>query len=306
MGRVARVAVGQMCAVADWGANLATAGRLAAQARAAGCGLLCLPEACAFLGGGPGAGQRFASALDGPVMAEYRALARREGLWLSVGGFQERPAAPGASDGCASGGGDGGDPGKIFNAHVILDERGETREVYRKLHLFDVDVPGGPVLQETSYTRPGGDLCCVDTPFGRVGLTTCYDLRFPEMYQILRFDLGAEIILVPSAFTVPTGRAHWEPLLRSRAIETQCYVIAAAQAGQHSERRESYGHALAVDPWGRVVAQRDDPDDEGIAVAEIDLDALSEIRQRMPVAAHRERGKVVLEHFLREREGLQR
>ena len=311
---MARVAVGQMCAGADWRANLAAAGRLAAQARAAGCGLLCLPEACAFLGGGAGAGQRFASALDGPVMAEYRALARREGLWLSVGGFQERPpeaaaAAAGAAGGAGrggdgrpdgtagDGGGGGGAPGKIFNTHVVLDAQGQTQGVYRKIHLFDVDVPGGPVLRETGYTLPGGELSCVDTPFGRLGLTTCYDLRFPEMYQILRFDLGAEVLLVPSAFTVPTGAAHWEPLLRARAIETQCYVLAAAQAGRHSEGRESYGHALAVDPWGRVAARRADPCDEGIAVAEVDLDALAGIRRRMPVAQHRERGRAVLERF---------
>ena len=150
---------------------------------------------------------------------------------------------------------------------------------------------------ETGYTLPGGELSCVDTPFGRLGLTTCYDLRFPEMYQILRFDLGAEVLLVPSAFTVPTGTAHWETLLRARAIETQCYVLAAAQAGRHSEGRESYGHALAVDPWGRVAAQRADPSDEGIAVAEVDLDALASIRRRMPVAEHRERGRVALERF---------
>jgi len=244
-------------------------------------------------------------------MAEYRALARREGLWLSVGGFQECPseAAAGGGVGTSGGGEEGGSvrgrgdgagrgaPGKIFNTHVVLDAEGQTQGVYRKIHLFDVDVPGGPVLCETDYTLPGGELSCVDTPFGRLGLTTCYDLRFPEMYQVLRFDLGAEILLVPSAFTVPTGAAHWEPLLRARAIETQCYVLAAAQAGRHSEGRESYGHALAVDPWGRVTAQRADPSDEGIAVAEVDLDALAGIRRRMPVAEHRERGRVALERF---------
>ena len=132
------------------------------------------------------------------------------------------------------------------------------------------------------------DLVVASVPNGpNIGLSTCYDLRFPDLYQRLRFDYGADVLTVPSAFTKPTGEAHWEVLLRARAIETQCYVIAAAQAGRHSERRESYGHALIVDPWGAVVGRCDDPDGTDIAVADLDLELVQRIRQKMPIGQHR-------------------
>ena len=234
-----------------------------------------LPENFNFLGLSPAESLASAELLDGPIIQQYASLARRLQLWLSLGGFQER----------------GPDPAHLFNCHMIINAAGEVAATYRKIHLFNVDVPGGPVLMESRFTAPGTQLVTCDSPAGRLGLSTCYDLRFPEVYQRLVFDLGAEILLVPSAFTVATGEAHWEVLLRARAIETQSYVVAAAQAGRHNEKRESYGHSLIVDPWGNVVAQLPDPQATGIAVAEVDLAAMRAIRERMPVAAHRAAGR---------------
>lgn len=159
------------------------------------------------------------------------------------------------------------------------------------MHLFDVDVPNGPVLMESRTTAPGDKLVVCDSPAGRLGLTVCYDLRFPEVYQALTWAMGAKVLLVPSAFTKVTGAAHWELLLRARAVECQAYVIAAAQAGKHNEKRESYGHSLIVDPWGVVVGRLDDPQATGIAVAELDFDALEAVRQKMPIEQHRLKGR---------------
>ncbi len=166
----------------------------------------------------------------------------------------------------------------------MINAKGELVDVYRKIHPFDVDIPGGPRLLESKATIGGQKLVVSDTPIGQVGLTICYDLRFAEQYLALT-KLGAQVMLVPAAFTLPTGKEHWEALLRARAIETQCYVAAAAQRGTHNSRRESYGHAMIIDPWGSVVAQCTDRED--IAVAEIDLDYVASVRTRMPVFEHR-------------------
>ena len=205
-------------------------------------------------------------------------------MWISYGGIQEL-SGEGVEDVQEE-----GEFKKVFNTHVLVSDCGEAVGVYRKIHLFDVSVPNGPVLRESRYTAKGGvedsNLIVIPSPFGfvslsllfshfshclgNIGLTTCYDVRFPELYSILQ-NKGADIILVPSAFTVPTGQAgHWEILLRARAIgflflilshssirdhlETQTYIMAAAQVGSHSEKRQSYGHAMIVDPWGRVLA----------------------------------------------------
>ncbi|XP_074354259.1 deaminated glutathione amidase, chloroplastic/cytosolic isoform X4 [Apium graveolens] len=152
---------------------------------------------------------------------------------------------------------------------------------------FDVDVPGGAVFKESSFTEAGKKIVALDSPFGRLGLTVCYDLRFPEIYQQLRFHHGAQVLLVPSAFTKVTGEAHWEILLRARAIETQCYVIAAAQAGKHSEKRESFGETLIIDPWGSVIGRLPDRVSTGLAVADIDFSLLGSVREKMPISKHR-------------------
>ncbi|PIO69775.1 hydrolase, carbon-nitrogen family [Teladorsagia circumcincta] len=142
-----------------------------------------------------------------------------------------------------------------WNSHVIIDDQGETRALYNKLHLFDLEIPGKVRLMESEFSKSGSKMVPpVDTPIGRLGLSICYDLRFPELALWNRYK-GAEILSYPSSFTLNTGLAHWEPLLRTRAIETQCYVIAAAQTGKHNDKRSSYGHSMVVDPWGAVVAQ---------------------------------------------------
>lgn len=271
MANTVRVAAGQMTSVNDLSANFVTCSRLAKEAASAGAKLLCLPENFSYVGNLSGESVKVAEPLDGPIMKSYCALARDSNMWLSLGGFQEK--------GC--------DDEHLRNAHVLIDDAGNIRSVYRKMHLFDVDVPGSAVYRESSFTEAGKDIVAVDSPFGRLGLTVCYDLRFPELYQHLRFHLGAQVLLVPSAFTKPTGQAHWEILLRARAIETQCYVIAATQAGEHNDKRESYGDALIIDPWGTVVGRLPDRLSTGIAVADIDFALIDSVRSKMPVVQHR-------------------
>ncbi|GFR42671.1 hypothetical protein Agub_g3482, partial [Astrephomene gubernaculifera] len=266
-----RIAVAQMTSGGDQEANFATCARLAREAAEAGCRMLFLPECFAFIGASPAESLAAAQPLDGPLMTRYRELARSHGLWMSLGGFQET----------------GPDPQHIYNTHVVVDAEGRMAAVYRKIHLFDVDVPNGPLLMESRTTAPGDKAVVVPaTPAGPLGLTTCYDLRFPELFAHLTWERGAQILAVPSAFTVVTGAAHWEVLLRARAIECQAYVVAAAQAGRHNAKRESYGHALVVDPWGTVVAALSDPRVTGIAVAEVDAGLLARTRERMPCGAH--------------------
>ncbi|PIO67101.1 hydrolase, carbon-nitrogen family [Teladorsagia circumcincta] len=168
-------------------------------------------------------------------------LAKQHGVWISLGGFHNK---------------DSSEPSSMpWNSHVIIDDQGETRALYNKLHLFDLEIPGKVRLMESEFSKSGSKMVPpVDTPIGRLGLSICYDLRFPELALWNRYK-GAEILSYPSSFTLNTGLAHWEPLLRTRAIETQCYVIAAAQTGKHNDKRSSYGHSMVVDPWGAVVAQ---------------------------------------------------
>lgn len=233
--------------------------------------MLCFPESFSFIGANDGDSVKIAEPLDGPIMQQYQSLARESKIWLSLGGFQEK----------------GSQEAHICNTHVVIDDAGNIRSTYRKIHLFDVDVPGGRSYKESSFTEPGKDIVALDSPVGRLGLTVCYDLRFPELYQQLRFQHEAQVLLVPAAFTKITGQAHWEILLRARAIETQCYVIAAAQAGKHNDKRESYGDTLIIDPWGTVVGRLPDRVSTGIAVADIDLSLVDSVRTKMPIAKHR-------------------
>ena len=269
-----KVAVAQMTSTDSLPHNFAVCERLAQSAVDQGAKILFLPENFNFLGRSFTESLQIAQPLTGHHIQRYAQLAKRLNIWLSLGGFQE----------------EGPDPDHLYNCHVILNSNGEVAASYRKIHLFNVDVPGGPVLMESKFTAPGGRLATCDSPCGRLGLSICYDLRFPSVYQRLAFDLGATVLLVPSAFTVATGKAHWEVLLRARAIENQCYVVAAAQAGRHNEKRESYGHSLIIDPWGRVVGKLEDPLETGIAVAEIDVEEMEEIRRKMPVEDHRRAG----------------
>ncbi|GJX88507.1 nitrilase-like protein 2 [Tanacetum coccineum] len=248
------------------------------EAASAGAKLLCFPENFSFVGAKDGESLKIAEPLDGPIMKGYCALARESNMWLSLGGFQER----------------GSDDAHLCNSHVLIDDAGNIRSTYKKMHLFDVDVPGGAVYKESSFTEAGKEIVSVDSPFGRLGLTVCYDLRFPEVYQQLRFHHGAEVLLVPAAFTKVTGEAHWEVLLRARAIETQLtnsmtwdQVIAAAQGGKHSERRESFGETLIIDPWGTVIGRLPDRASTGIVVADIDFSLIESVRKKMPISQHR-------------------
>ncbi|KDP46130.1 hypothetical protein JCGZ_06641 [Jatropha curcas] len=263
-----RVAAAQMTSINDLAANFATCSRLVKEAAAAGAKLLCLPESFAFIGAKDGDSIKIAEPLDGPIMQQYCSLARESGIWLSLGGFQER----------------GSDDAHLRNTHVIIDDSGNIRSTYRKIFLFDVDVPGGRVYKESSFTEAGKDIVAVDSPVGRLGLSVCYDLRFPELYQQLRFQHEAQILLVPAAFTKITGHAHWEILLRARAIETQCFVIAAAQAGKHNDKRESHGETLIIDPWGTVVGRLPDRLSTGITVADIDFSLIDSVRAKIPIA----------------------
>ncbi|XP_028799413.1 nitrilase-like protein 2 [Neltuma alba] len=266
-----RVAAAQMTSINDLAANFATCSRLVKEAASADAKLLCFPEAFSYVGAKDGDSVKIAECLDGPIMQKYCRLARESSIWLSLGGFQER----------------GSDDDHLCNTHVLVDDTGKIRSSYRKIHLFDVDVPGGRVYKESKFTEAGKDIVAVDSPIGRLGLTVCYDLRFPELYQLLRFQHEAQVLLVPSAFTKETGQAHWEILLRARAIETQCYVIAAAQAGKHNDKRESYGDTLIIDPWGAIVGRLPDRLSTGIAIADIDLSLVDSVREKMPLAKQR-------------------
>uniref|UniRef100_A0A0V0HQR8 Putative nitrilase-like protein 2-like n=1 Tax=Solanum chacoense TaxID=4108 RepID=A0A0V0HQR8_SOLCH len=260
-----------MTSVNNLAVNFATCSRLVKEAASAGAKLLCFPENFSFVGDLEGESLKIAEPLDGPIMKGYCSLARESNIWLSLGGFQEK----------------GSDDAHLRNTHVLIDDSGNIRSTYSKMHLFDVDVPGGAVYKESSFTEAGKDIVVVDSPFGRLGVTVCYDLRFPELYQQLRFNHDAQVLLVPAAFTTVTGQAHWETLLRARAIETQCYVIAAAQAGKHNDKRESYGDTLIIDPWGTIVGRLSDRSSTGITVADIDFSLIDSVRAKMPVSKHR-------------------
>ncbi len=268
-------AVVQMTARDDLQANLDRAEGLVRRAVARGAKLVGLPENLSFMGPEEAklatAEQWPLGAVEsdaGVVRAWAARLARECGAWLLLGGVTE--ASPNA--------------GRVFNTCVVVDSHGVLVAKYRKIHRFDVDLADGTHLRESKVVDAGSEVVACDSPIGRVGLSICYDVRFPELYRRL-VDAGAEVLSVPAAFTVPTGRDHWHVLLRARAIESQCYVLAPAQWGSHGHGRSTYGHALIVDPWGTVIAEC--PDGEGVAVAEIDLARLRAIRGQLPSLQHR-------------------
>ncbi|KAF9080553.1 Nitrilase [Mortierella sp. AD031] len=265
-----KIAVAQFCGGQSVTANLATCARLMRLASSQGAKVVFFPEASDFIGNPPEEALTLAHPLvSSPFLRGLCDEAKQLGIGCSVGVHEQSPIQ-----------------GRLYNTHVLINDQGSIIESYRKIHLFDVDIAQGPRLMESNNTLAGDRIVPpVSTPVGKIGLGICYDLRFPEMALALRKQ-GAEILTYPSAFTIKTGEAHWEVLLRSRAIETQCYVVAAAQVGQHSEKRASYGHAMIVDPWGKVCAKCDGQE-EGIAVASVDLPTLERIRTEMPVLNHR-------------------
>ncbi|MBV9619963.1 MAG: carbon-nitrogen hydrolase family protein [Gammaproteobacteria bacterium] len=265
-----KVAALQMSSGPEVEANLAQADALLEEARARGAQLAALPENFAFMGlRDEDKRARAEEEGSGPVQAFLAASARRLKLWI-VGGTVPLRA--------------GGD-GRVAAASLVFDADGQRVARYDKIHLFDVDIPGrSESYRESAHVAPGTRTVLVDTPPGRLGLSVCYDVRFPELYRRLSAG-GAQLLVVPSAFTAPTGRAHWETLLRSRAIENLCYVIAPAQSGFHPGGRETYGDTMVVDFWGRILQRV--PRGRGCAVAEIDLARQSQVRASFPALAHR-------------------
>lgn len=273
-----KIGLVQMCSGNDKASNLEECRRLIDEAVSQGCHLIALPECFFFVGARPGESQAAAEPLSGPTIQEYCNIARERHVWLSLGGFPERPDEGQELDNEGR--------TKIFNTHVIVDAGGQIAAVYRKIHLFDAPFVG---LIESKQALAGNNVVACESSVGKLGVTVCYDVRFPELYQKLRFSHGCEVLLVPAAFTMKTGEAHWELLMKARAVECQCYVIAAAQAGLHNEdgnRRTSWGHSIAVDPWGRVVAEMDGLE-TGIRVIEVDKALLQQTRLEMPIDSHR-------------------
>jgi len=237
-----------------------------------------LPEAFAFLG--PEAEKnriieplpshpRAATGFEpGPILERCQRLARACGSHLILGGFHEATT----------------EPGKSYNTCVHLAPDGAIQALYRKIHLFDVSLDDGTTLRESARTLPGREVVTTSLPFGPLGLSVCYDLRFPYLYQAL-VDLGAVALTVPSAFTQTTGAAHWAVLLRARAIECQAYVLAPAQHGHHWGNRRSWGHSLIIDPWGEIIGEC--PAGDGIAVADIDPTVVDRVRRQLPSLTHR-------------------
>ncbi|KAL7734170.1 hypothetical protein ACLKA6_011849 [Drosophila palustris] len=268
------VAVGQMCSTDDKADNLRQVEELVRRAKAKEAKMLFLPECCDFVVRDKSQLLCLAEPIDGQLMAKYRELAKCHQIWLSLGGVHELKAS-----------GNGEPNNKTYNAHVLLNDKGELAGVYRKLHLFDVQTEEVNMM-ESSYVEPGNSLeRPFVTPAGRLGLQICYDLRFSETALLLR-KLGAQILTYPSAFTYTTGKAHWEILLRARAIETQCFVVAAAQQGWHNPKRQSWGHAMIISPWGKVLA---DCGEEAlcVATAEVDLSMIEKLYKSMPCFEHR-------------------
>ncbi|HVC45458.1 MAG TPA: carbon-nitrogen hydrolase family protein [Candidatus Binataceae bacterium] len=256
----------QMSTTGDKAANLARATHLIGLAAARGAKFVALPEV--FNWRGKRADEAAAAeTLAGETLTLMGRLARTHDLHLLAGSITER--GPGT--------------GKNYNTSVLLGPDGAQLAVYRKIHLFDVDLPGRVTIRESDAKLSGAEVVSVATAIGTIGLSVCYDLRFPELYRRLAFA-GARLIAIPSAFTFPTGEAHWEVLMRARAIENQCYVVAPAQFGPNVHGFSDYGNSLIVDPWGRVLARA--ADQEGVVVAPIDFDYLERVRRELPALTH--------------------
>jgi len=263
-----RVALVQMTSTDNLSDNLASARRAVREAAERGAEFIALPENFAFLRreGNP---IPCAQGLDGEIVETVRELAGRHRVPILAGTFAE------AIDGDS----------RVHNTSALISESGEIAAVYRKIHLFDVDLgERGGVYRESAFTAPGDEVVVAETRFGKLGLSVCYDVRFPELYRELA-SRGADWIAVPSAFAPETGKVHWEALLRARAIENQAFVIAPAQCGRHSPDRASHGHSLVVDPWGRILA--DAGDAPGVIVVDCEIDELNRVRASLPALRHR-------------------
>ena len=261
-----RVAVCQLNSREDRAANLRVARDQLNRAAAAGAELALLPEYTDYLG--PGAGAPKPEGLDGEYAAFFSDAARELGMWVFAGTFHET----------------GPDGDRTFNTMPVFDPSGSMAAAYRKIHMYDVEIPGRVSYQESRTVAPGDDVVTAAVDDLTVGLSICYDLRFPELYRRLA-QLGAKVLVVPAAFMLHTGRDHWEVLLRARAIENQCYVLASAQGGTHRNGRRTFGHSMLIDPWGEVKDVL--PEGEGVVSGEIDPAYIATVRESLPALKHR-------------------
>jgi predicted amidohydrolase len=261
-----RVAVCQLNARDNRADNLRAARDLLERAAAAGADFAMLPEYVDYLG--PSAGAPKPEPIDGEFATFFADAARDLGIWVHAGSFHEI----------------GPDSDRTYNTSLIFGRDGTLAATYRKIHLYDVEIPGRVSYQESRTVAPGSELITASIDGVPFGLSICYDLRFPELYRRLAVD-GATVLVVPAAFMMHTGRDHWEVLLRARAIENQCYVLAAGQIGDHEPHRTCFGRSMVIDPWGTVVAQA--PDTIGITVADLDFERLSVVRAELPSLANR-------------------
>jgi predicted amidohydrolase len=262
-----RVAVCQLNSREDRDHNLAVARELLGQAASAGAELAVLPEYVDYLG--PGKGAPEPEGIDGDFARFFATAAQELGIWVHAGSFHEA----------------GPDAERTFNTSLVFDPVGGLVATYRKIHLYDVEIAGRVSYQESRSVAPGADTVVAEIGGIRTGLSICYDLRFPELYRRLAVQGDARVLVVPAAFMMHTGRDHWEVLLRARAIENQCYVVAAGQIGDHEPGRTCFGRSMIVDPWGTVLAQV--PDSVGIVTAELDLGRLETVRSELPSLANR-------------------
>jgi nitrilase len=267
MGTVAAIQMNSGHVVQD---NLATAARLLREAKDAGALIACLPENFAFMGIRDADKRQVAERAGvGPIQDFLAETARSLGLWILAGTIGIQRSAD----------------SRVANTSLLYDAGGRCTARYDKIHLFDVSIPGrNEDYRESTHVEPGADVVVADTPVGKLGMSVCYDMRFPELYRAL-VDRGAQWLAMPAAFTVPTGRAHWESLLRARAIENLCYVVAPAQVGTHSNGRDTYGDSLIIDYWGKVLARR--PEGPGVITASFDLAEQAATRERFPALANR-------------------
>ena len=266
-----RIAIFQSRTGVDPVANAEALVEAIEQAAHGGADMLFTPEMSGLLDRDAERARRNVTSADQDrVLAACRDAAKRNGIWMHLGSL-----AVTAED------------EKFANRGFVIDSDGEIRASYDKIHLFDVDLPTGESWRESNVYRGGAEAVVIDgTPVGKLGLTICYDLRFPALFQSLT-DAGAQVVTVPAAFTVPTGKAHWEILLRARAIEAGVFVVAAAQCGRHEDGRETYGHSLIVDPWGTILLDMDER--VGVAFGEIEVGKVDEVRSRIPAIRHRRR-----------------
>ncbi len=272
---MAKVALAQMTSSSNIEDNLAVVEKLIAEAREQEAQLIVLPENFAFMGLKEGDKNQIAEHDgQGPIQDRISHLAKTYALWIIAGTIPLK-----------------GQGTRVRASSMVYDAQGKCKARYDKIHLFDVRVSDTEAHQESLSVEPGDQLVVVDTPAGKMGLTVCYDLRFPELYQQLILK-GAELFTIPAAFTAVTGRAHWETLLKARAIENLCYVLAPNQFGQHENGRRTYGHSMIIEPWGQTLAVQQEG--IGIQCADIDLDRLYQLRKQFPCNSHHRLNRYML------------